>query len=129
MGYTNRMETREIHCSACGRDAIVRAEPVYEDFRKVGEAFVCTACGHRYADRESTPFKAAPKRPSLFTDEPEARPSIFSGEDRHHCCLYCKNYVLSAFDQRCGITNRTTEATGCCLRFVSKEESDGETGK
>ena len=123
------METREIHCSACGQDAIVRAEAVYEGFKKVGEAFVCTACGHRYADRQSTPFKAAPERPSLFAVEPGKRLSLFTEEERHHCCLYCRNYVLSAFDQRCGLTNRTTEATGCCHRFTSKEEPDGDAGE
>lgn len=123
------METREIHCSACGRDALVRPEAVYEGFRKTGEAFVCTACGHRYADRASTPFRAAPKRPPLLADGPASHPSLFDEEDRHHCCLYCRNYVVSAFGQRCGETNRTTEATECCLRFESKEEPGGEASE
>ena len=53
---------REIACTACGRTALARIEPVYAGFRKVGEEVVCTACGHRYAGREAAPFAAAADR-------------------------------------------------------------------
>jgi hypothetical protein len=118
----NKPTPKEINCSACGQVALVRAEPLYEDFKKVGESFVCTACGKRFATAEETPFVGAQKKPSVFTeaDKPDVV-SIFSEDERQHCCAYCKNMVLNPFGQRCGVTNRFVEATDLCEHFVKKE--------
>lgn len=113
----------EILCTGCGKRALVRAEPVYDGFKKVGETFVCTVCGKRYPSEAETPFVSAAKRPALFTeaDKPKA-PSIFRDDERKHSCCWCKNFVVNPFEQRCGLTNRAVEATDLCLRFVARKE-------
>lgn len=108
----------EIACRACGQHALARAEPVYDGFRKTGELFVCTACGHRYDSREATPFLEVGQRPSLFTAaDREAAPRVFKESERRRCCAYCSHRVVNPFGQRCGLSNREVEATDLCARF------------
>jgi transcription elongation factor Elf1 len=117
----NKPHPKEINCSACGEHALVRVEAIYEDFKRVGESFVCTACGKRYASAEETPFAAAQVKPSVFTeaDKPDII-SIFGDHERQRCCAYCKHIVLNPFGQRCGVTNRFTDATDLCEHFDKK---------
>jgi len=117
----NKPHAREINCSACGEVTLVRAEPVYDGFKKVGECFVCTACGQQYASEEETPFVNAVAKPALFTDadRPE-KVSVFSEDERQRCCAYCREMVLNPFGQRCGLTNRFVEATDLCDKFSKK---------
>lgn len=111
----------EIICAECGKTALVRAEPIYDGFKKIGEAFVCTSCGHRYASESETPFIEAGRNPVVFTekDKPDV-PKIFSEDEREHCCTWCKHFVVNPFTQRCGLTNNFTEATNLCVRFEKK---------
>lgn len=119
--FMNKPHPKEINCSACGKRSLVRAEPLYEDFKRVGESFICTACGKRYASAEETPFVEAQIKPTVFTeaDKPDVI-SIFEDHERQRCCAYCKHIVLNPFGQRCGVTNRFTEATDLCEHFVKK---------
>ena len=115
----------EIRCTACGRVALARIEPVYQDFKKTGEMFVCTACGHRYPSRAETPFVAAAGRPQVFTeaDKPKAA-QVFAADERRHCCGWCRHFIVNPFNQRCGLSNREVEATDVCDRFSALEEDD-----
>ena len=118
------MSSMEIHCSGCGEVALVRAEPVYDGFKKVGEAYVCTSCGKRYGSPEETPFVDAPEKPQVFTDaDREVAPSVFDASERQHSCGWCRHMVVNPFGQRCGVTNRFTEATDLCAHFDKKEDS------
>jgi len=111
----------EIQCTACGRAALVRIEPVYDGFRRTGEAFVCTSCGHRYASREATPFLAADRRPHVFTEKDKPDPArVFRADERRRCCGWCMHFVVNPFNQRCGLTNREMQATDLCIRFAPK---------
>lgn len=103
MNARNRLE---IHCTACGRVALARAEPVYTDFRRTGEAFVCTACGARYASHAETPFVAETQQTKVFRDD-----------ERRRCCAWCLHRVVNPFGQRCGLTNREIESTDLCADF------------
>ena len=119
------MRQMEIRCSGCGEVTLVRAEPVYEGFAKTGEAYICTSCGQRYASAEETPFVDAPQQPQVFTDADRAKdaaPAVFGEADCQHCCGWCRHLVLNPFGQRCGVTNRFTEATDVCGDFEKKEE-------
>ena len=113
----------EIRCTACRRVALARAEPVYENFRKVAETFVCTACGHRYPSREATPFAEASGRPQVFsaTDKPAAV-KIFQANERRRSCAWCRHFIVNPFQQRCGLNNRAVEATDLCARFAAKPD-------
>lgn len=119
------MKSMEIHCEACGETALVRAEPVYDGFKKTGEAFICLNCGKRYACAEETPFLSAVSRPKVFSDadKPKA-PSIFSEDERQRSCGWCAHFVVNPFSQRCGLSNKETESTNLCVRFERKKENE-----
>jgi len=121
----------EIACRACGRKALARAEPVYEGFRKTGEQYVCTACGHRYASREATPFVEAAQEPAIFTGaDHESAPRVFKEAERRRCCAYCVHRVVNPFGQRCGLSNREIESTDLCGRFERRAEgADAEADR
>lgn len=117
------MNALEIHCTTCGDTTLARKEPVYDGFKKIGEAFVCTACGARFASAEKTPFVQSPARPSVFTeaDKPE-RPAIFCEDERQRSCGWCRHFVVNPFSQRCGLTNKETQATDLCVRFEKQAQ-------
>ncbi len=113
----------EIRCTACLRVALARAEPVYEDFKKISESFVCTACGHRYASASQTPFVQADGRPRVFTEtDKPAAVRVFHSDERRRSCLWCRHYIVNPFHQRCGLNNREVAATDICARFTAKPE-------
>jgi hypothetical protein len=117
------MTSHEIHCTACGRVALARKEAVYEGFKKTGEAFVCTACGARFASAEETPFVKRDARPRVFSDADKPRAlSIFGDDERQRSCGWCRHFVVNPFSQRCGLTNRETQATDLCAGFERKEQ-------
>ena len=113
----------EIRCRGCGRLCLARGEPVFEDFKKVSETFVCTGCGHRYPTRAETPFVQGDGRPKVFseTDRPAAT-RVFRDSERRRSCGWCRHFVVNPFNQRCGLTNRVMEATDVCLRFAAKQD-------
>ena len=120
----------EIRCKACNRLTLVRAEPVYEDFKKVSESFVCTACGHRYPSREKTPFVDPDGRPRVFSeaDRPEVV-KVFKSDERRRSCAWCRLFIVNPFSQRCGLNNREVQATDVCARFTPKPEPSTDAGK
>lgn len=120
------MKSMEIRCSTCHEVTLVRAEPVYSGFKKVGEAYVCTGCGARYASAEETPFLKGSSRPRVFTDaDKPSLPSVFSDDERQRSCGWCGHFIVNPFSQRCGLTNRETQATDLCVRFEKKAEGSG----
>ena len=113
----------EIRCTACRHLTLARAEPVYEDFKKVAEAFVCTACGHRYESRASTPFVDAEGRPRVFSEaDKPAAVKVFKSDERRRSCAWCRYFIVNPFSQRCGLNNRTVDATDVCARFTAKPD-------
>lgn len=121
------MKSMEINCTSCGERTLVRAEPVYDGFKKTGECFVCTACGKRYASADDTPFARDDKRPRVFTeaDKPQAL-SVFRDDERQRSCGWCRHFVVNPFSQRCGLTNKETQATDLCVRFEKKASDEEE---
>lgn len=114
----------EVVCPACGEETLVKREPVYDGFKKIGEKRTCASCGHEFGDDEDVPT-VNPKKPGIFSDDdmPEM-PSIFSAEERAKCCRYCKHYVVNPFVQRCGLHEKEVEATDLCYDFEKAEESE-----
>ena len=114
---------------ACNRLTLARAEPVYEDFKKVAETFVCTACGHRYPSRDKTPFVDADGRPRVFSDaDKPVAVKVFKADARRRSCAWCRHYIVNPFYQRCGLNNREAEATDVCARFTPKPDQPAEAG-
>ncbi len=110
----------EIVCGACGAEALLRREAVYEGFRKTGERLICSACGHVYDSEEEVPFKHGEK-PRVFTEaDRSAEVKIFAPEEHARNCRYCKNYVVNPFTQWCSLHKRDVEATDVCDKFTRK---------
>lgn len=118
----------EIVCTACGEDALVKKEPVYDGFTKVGEQFVCVSCGHVYATEDDVPFKVAEKLSVFDADDKPLEIRVFQDEEMHKNCRYCKYYIMNPFSQRCGLHNKPVAATDFCEEFELKsDEKDCES--
>jgi len=110
---------REIHCTACGKDALVRREAVYDGFKKTGEQWVCVSCGHAYEEADA-PWKTSRARPQIFSDDDAPkRVNLFTDDERQNC-RHCKHYLVNPFTQRCGLHRKEVQATDCCPDFEAK---------
>ena len=117
----------EIVCTVCGADTLLRREPVYDGFKKIGEELLCAACGHAFESEETVPFKQRSQGPSIFSDADRPRNvDVFAGDEKGRLCRYCKNYVVNPFTQRCSLHNRVVEATDTCPDFEKQEEPEEE---
>lgn len=115
----------EIVCTACGKDTLVRREPVFDGLRKTGEKFICTSCGHEYNGEAGVPFKTA-KRSSVFTESDRSRKVEVFREDEKGCtCRHCKHYLVNPFTQRCGVHFKEVQATDSCPDFEPKARKQG----
>lgn len=115
----------EILCAACGAEALVVRQPVYEGFKKVGEEFVCSACGHVYSSAEEVPFRSGPKPVQIFSEADRSRsPQLFEEGENRRICRYCAHYVVNPFTQWCSEHRREVEATDSCERFTPRENTD-----
>lgn len=111
----------EIICTACGADTWVIRQSVYEGFTKVGDAFECAACGHRYASMEAVPFKAKPSVDIFDASDRTEQPHLFEEGENRAICRYCAQYVINPFTQWCGVHKKEVEATDTCGQFTAKE--------
>lgn len=116
----------EIICPLCGKETLVRREPVYEGFQKVGETCFCTECGGEVPADDGVQVVPR-KKLNIFSDDdkPEAQ-AIFGEDERQRCCRYCQHYVLNPFTQRCGLHGRDVESTDLCFNFARCGESEEE---
>lgn len=113
-----------IHCTACGETTLVKTEPVFEGFSKIGEQFRCVGCGHVYAHEDGLPL-AEGARPSIFSESDRSGiPDIFKDEERGKNCRYCEHYTVNPFTQRCGLHNREVQATDSCPDFTPKPDDE-----
>jgi hypothetical protein len=116
-------KSREIVCTACGTDALLRIEPIFEGFRKTGERSFCASCGFEFPAGQ-VPFKEK-KTISVFSEaDREKKVDVFSRDDRGRNCRYCEHYTVNPFTQRCGLTNRIVQAMDCCEKFQPREAEE-----
>ena len=120
------MSSIEIICESCGEQALLRREPVYDGFKKVGEKLSCSSCGHEHSDEDSIKFQEQ-KKPNVFSDDDAPKKlDLFSDDDREKNCRHCNHYVVNPFTQRCGLHEKEVAATDLCFDFVKKEDEDKE---
>jgi DNA-directed RNA polymerase subunit RPC12/RpoP len=119
----------EIKCPGCGGRTLLKREPVYDGFRKVGEALSCFACGRRFESEDEVPF-VGQTGPSIFAaaDRPR-RPDVFDRSEAPAICRHCTRYVVNPFVQRCSLHHREVAATDTCRDFERKpvKEDDDDT--
>lgn len=112
----------EIICTACGADTLVKREPTYEGFKKVGERFSCSACGHEFPSEAEVPFKQQ-KKVAVFTEADKLKKvDVFKADDKGNTCRHCAHYTVNPFTQRCGLTHKIVQATDSCGQFEKKKE-------
>ncbi len=115
-------ENIEIVCPTCGKETLLKKEPVYDGFKKKGELLKCISCGHIFDDKTKVPFKDKKETPAIFNKEdlPKA-PQVFKGDENARLCRYCKHYIVNPFTQRCAFHHKEVEATDTCENFEKKE--------
>ncbi len=113
-------EKVEFLCPACQKESILKREPVYEGFRRIGEKLSCLLCRHVFADEAEIPFQ--PKASNqLFDESDKSKPTgIFSFGEADQICRHCIDYVVNPFIQRCGRTQKIVEATDSCDFFTPR---------
>lgn len=119
----------EFLCPACGAEALLRREPKYDGFKKIGERLFCAACGHEFVAEQDVPFKQA-QMPSVFSEDDRTRTvNIFQSDEKDRNCRHCKRYVVNPFVQRCALHHREVQATDLCADFETKQPGDEEGPK
>lgn len=117
------MSSVEIHCPACGEEALLLREAVYDGFTKSGESLTCSNCGHSFDSEESVPFKEKQSL-KLFTDADRSQdPDVFK-EDELRMCHRCKSYVVNPFMQWCDRHRKEVQATDTCPEFEEKKTEE-----
>lgn len=115
----------EIVCTACGAESLVVRQAVYEGFKKVGEEYLCAACGYVYPTEAEVPFKARDGKARIFSEEDRPQvPKVFAAGENRCMCRYCASYVVNPFTQWCSVHRREVEATDTCDRFTPRENKD-----
>lgn len=116
----------EILCRACGAETLLRREPIYDGFKKVGETLLCSACGHVYETEADVPFKAG-SVPSIFSEADKPKTvRVFRSDEANRNCRHCAHYVVNPFTQRCGLHHREVQAADCCDDFEAKSDNTGD---
>lgn len=116
----------DIVCSRCGADTLLIRKPVYDGFKKTGEALTCAACGYVYPDEEQVPFKNRPNV-NVFTEADRSAPvKVFREDEKGKVCRYCESYVINPFMQWCSIHKKEVEATDTCSKFTKKKDPPPE---
>ena len=120
------MKSVELICSACGAEAFLSREPLYDGFTKVGEMLSCSACGFVFESEEQIPFKEKKVDPVVFTDADRSeKVEVFAEGENKRLCRYCAHYVVNPFMQFCSRHKKEVQATDSCSEFREIEE-DGE---
>jgi hypothetical protein len=114
----------EIICSACGAEALLTREAVYEGFRKTGEVLRCSACGFEYASEADVPYKEKEAAPVVFTEaDRSAKVDVFKEGENKIICRYCAYYVVNPFMQFCSHHKKEVQATDSCSSFKEQGEA------
>lgn len=110
----------EINCPACGRETLLLRQPKYDGFKRNGDAFSCSACGHEFASEAEVPYKDR-REVKVFTDADRSRDiKLFREDEKGRLCRYCKNYTVNPFTQFCSVHKKEVEATDTCPAFAPK---------
>lgn len=118
----------EIVCDACGEETLLRREPVYDGFTKVGEALSCMACGKAFADEADIPYKIA-RKIEIFTEADRSQAEdVFDNDADTRNCRHCESYLKNPFTQWCTRHRKDVDAMDTCEAFKRKKEDDETTG-
>ena len=113
----------EIICRACGAEAFLNREPIYEGLTKAGERLSCSACGFVFESEESVPFTKKESAPVIFTDADRSeKVVVFDEGENKRLCRYCAEYVINPFVQFCSRHKKEVQATDSCDQFIEQNK-------
>src|SRR5574341_966135 len=106
------MEAQKPHlisCPNCRQNAPLKIEKVFDDsFNLIGEKKFCSFCKYEFG-MEEIPYIQT-KSQKIFDPQAERR-----------ICLYCKNYVVNPWTQKCMLWQKEVTATDTCEKFERKK--------
>ena len=114
----------EIMCCVCGQETLLRREPVYDGFTKIGESLSCMSCGHEYPNEESVPYKDGGKVEIFGEDERPQAVRVFDADQDMRNCRHCAHYLNNPFTQWCSLHRKEVASTDGCDRFSRKPAED-----
>lgn len=110
------MENRKaelILCPYCKQKAPLKLEKAFDDtFNLIGEKKLCSFCKFEFTTDEI---------PYLEQNSQK----IFDPHAERHICLYCKNYVVNPWTQKCMLWNKEVTATDTCEKFEKRKLEPG----
>ena len=123
----------EIICPHCGEDSFASQKTLMDGWTKVGEIFVCAACGAKLADIDDKPVEdngAPAKSPGLSAlagalgVEEAEKLTIELSEDEKRFCRDCANFVSHPFLDRCSLLEKEVAPMDDCAEFKPKQSSE-----
>lgn len=119
----------EIVCPHCGKDSFASKKTEMDGWTKVGEIFVCAACGAKLADcnDSATENRASdahtPALSSLAAAlgvEETNKPSMTVSEDEKRFCRDCVHFISHPFLNRCSLLGQEVAPMDDCDKFKVK---------
>ena len=112
------MSKVEIICQNCKQETLLKREPIYNGFNKIGIKFSCTGCGFVFENENDIIFKKSLTNKIIFTDEDRSKNvKIFDKNENNQLCRYCAFYIVNPFTQYCSIHKKEVQATDSCNKF------------
>ena len=118
----------EVNCKDCGAGAFAVKKPLMDGWTKLGDIFVCSACGAKIADapvaeeqsKEAKNDAASSKLLGFLGLEKEEKKKIEATEDEKHFCRDCANLVSHPFLFRCDLHKKDVNPMDDCPDYVRK---------
>ena len=120
----------EIICPHCGEDSFASKKTVMDGWTKIGDIFVCAACGAKLQDIEEkqTETSDTHKKSSglsalagaLGVKETE-KTTLDLSEDEKRFCRDCAHFISHPFLDRCSLLGKDVAPMDDCDKFKFKE--------
>ena len=112
------MSKVEIICQNCKQETLLKREPIYNGFNKIGTKLICTGCNFIFVNEADIIFKKSETKKFIFTDEDISREEkIFDKNENSKLCRYCTYYIVNPFTQYCSSNRKEVQATDSCNKF------------
>ena len=112
------MSKVEIICQNCKQETLLKREPIYNGFNKIGIKLSCTGCGIVFENEKDIMFKKSSTKKIIFTDEDYSKNvKIFDKNENNELCRYCASYIVNPFTQYCSVHKKEVQATDSCDEF------------
>lgn len=123
-----------VTCPSCHKKTLVKGVSIMDDFKKVGEKYVCAFCGSDIEDQTQTKrikkVKHHKKSPAenfaklLGGDEREKVNSLKAESGEKDFCKDCVHYIKHPFLSRCDYYDKDVNPMDDCENFEPKNSEN-----